>query len=108
METSIKFYYDNETHELVAQRYFINGEEVSAEDFEDVSGDQVEILDEEADIDFECEGNCDQCEFGEEDETISDIIEDYKDMIIATEGCESCIQRILEEFFEEIVNLLEE
>jgi predicted Ser/Thr protein kinase len=102
MQTKFVQYYDDETMDLVGQKYFIGDEEVSFEDYLDVSGDTVEVIED----DCNCDGDCDNCEY--ENETIDEIIDDYVELIQDTYGCENCIKQLLENFFDEIVDVIED
>jgi hypothetical protein len=96
MQTKVVTYYDDETMEVVAQKFFINDEEVSVDDFADVSGDAVEIIDDEEDFDEDEEDVNEDCV-----ECFDEMIDDYVEMIQDTNGCPECIKNIL-------LNLIEE
>lgn len=110
MKTQIVNYYDDETNECIGQKFIIDGEEVTLEDFADFTGDAIEIIGECSET--MCDEDCENCEYYDEDiddeESISEIIDDYVEIIQNTEGCENCIRKALENFFDEICDMFEE
>lgn len=95
-----KAVYDFENSEWI-EIYLIDGKEI---DFEDYCNEQeAETIEDE----FECNGDCENC-CEDDEETIGEMIEDYVEMIQDVSPCPCCIQELLESFYDEIMEKLEE
>ncbi|MDD2496334.1 MAG: hypothetical protein PHE29_14240 [Tissierellia bacterium] len=107
---------------------FFGGEEIYFEDFEVAVDEDLDIpfddLDEEdytEDCDLECDGNCYDCEYGDEDDEDDDDVEfdliederfdDYSkeyrglltkfvNRIYGADGCPFCLAEVLNEFLD--------
>jgi hypothetical protein len=80
-----KSYIDDETEECVLEKFFIDGREVTLEEYEKV----LEI------DEFEEEDT--------EDQSAHELIEDTVQKILNTDGCSYCIKEILYEFYNNVV-----
>jgi len=129
MQLTTKHYYDNETFEHVKSKFYINGEEVDFESYQDfISGlseynkDEIEKVDENPyeyndcekcnEVDNCLENNmccCDECcgKYGD-DERIEEfdygeLLEIFTKRIQDTGGCPECIKEILDEFADNFI-----
>lgn len=99
-----KALWDSENHEWY-EEYFIDGEQVSAEDyFEEMEFETFE--DDEL-----CDGDCDNCEgYCEEDDEEPECdcpectVLKYTEKILDVHGCPCCIERILKEFMGTVID----
>jgi len=98
MKLSINSYFDDQTGEFIAEKYFIDGNEVSEEDYDLMleEFDEVNCLENEIDP---CEGcECRGCCEEEEGFDYEDLLDIFVDKIMNTGGCPGCIKDILDEF----------
>jgi hypothetical protein len=109
---SINTYFDDQDGSFVAENYFINGEQVSEEEYDAVieEFDGIEDFDDEVET-CECEIECcADCEYNETGEcdcpecTVEKYIEIIQDIIKNTGGCGGCIGNALRDFMFDIVD----
>lgn len=98
-------YFDDETLDLVAERFFIDKDEVSAEDYYDLVGGLGNNYCEDVEDDNEeeiCDGECDHCSGCIEVEgiTYEELLDIFVERLQETGGCPHCIKHILNEFAE--------
>lgn len=102
MQTKIIHYYDDQTLEHVAQRFFIDGEEVSFEDYVDFAEGLNDGDCEDTDDCTEDEVNCCECDKCPQP-SIEELLDIYTERL---QGliCPHCIKEVLEDFLTEIIN----
>lgn len=96
---------------------FFGGEEIYFEDFEisvdedlDIPFDDIDEDDYTEDCDLECDGNCYDCEYGDETDDDEDLnpleklIEEYTEILSDECVCTDCIKSILQNFVYELIN----
>lgn len=93
----------------------IDGKDMYFEDFEIEIEEELELpfdflIDDEDDY---CEGDCDDCEFFDEDEdelddNVDALLEMYVDVLDDSCGCPECTKEILLDFIKDFVDILVE
>jgi len=110
MKLSYNIYFDNEDGKFIAEKYFIDGEECSEEEYDEMMDefDEVNDVDEETcECDSEC---CLDCEYNQSDFcdcpkcTIEKYIEIIQNIFETTGDCGGCIGNALKDFMFEIVD----
>ena len=98
MKFSINTYFDDQDGSFVAENYFINGEQVSEEEYDAV----IEEFEGEEDFENEvdtCECENDDCDCLEC--TLDYFVEQIQEI---NGGCPGCIREVLESFLDTIVD----
>lgn len=97
---------------------FFGGEEIYFEDFEisvdedlDIPFDDIDEDDYTEDCDLECDGNCYDCEYGDETDDDDDslnplekLIEEYAEFLVDENLCIDCVKNVLENFVYELIS----
>lgn len=101
---------------------FVAGEEIYFEDFEvavdedlpvyqfEEDDDDIDEDDYTEDCDLECDGNCYDCEYGDEDDEDDDLnpleklIEEYVEFLVDEHLCIDCVKNVLENFVYELIS----
>lgn len=125
MKLTVDTFINNKTGDFIKNVYYLDGEAITEDDYESILDAQIidEGTNDYYDNNEECDCSiCDEkdCEFREEEEdksltfadeesaeTYMDLIDDYTEMILETEGCENCIKERLIDMFEEVLDLFE-
>lgn len=97
-QVEFKYYLDNT--ELTANQYYSLLEDIEEVEFDDEDDDFDTV--EECD-NCVCDYNCDNCKYNDIEDSIEDLIEDYKNRIIETNGCPDCIERLLYELVDDLL-----
>lgn len=109
MELIEKKYMDDTTGEIVASKYFINGREVSIQEYSDV----LEADEDNYETKEDCDGNCENCDLNDKDEeeTIEELVDNFaNDLISELENvfCPHCQKEIIIQKLYELVDEVEE
>jgi hypothetical protein len=119
MELKVKHYVDDESLEIVNVKYFIDGEEVTPEDYTELLIGCIEANENEYEGFEECEecdGECENCEYfeDEDDEEDVDFEDDYDDdvddpefeqicdwaeTILDGDLCENCVYQLVQDIY---------
>jgi len=98
MKLSYNIYFDDEDGKFIAEKFFIDGHQVSEEEYDDMLDEFDEINDED-EVDpceyCECRGCCEEDVQGF---TYEDLLDVFVDKLLDTEGCPGCIRDVLDEF----------
>lgn len=107
MKLTISEYYDDETGMYIATKYFVDGESITEDDYDEL----IDMLDRENEEDYEedeCDGDCDNCEYeyvndqcGCPECTILKYVEQIQEI---TGGCPCCLEMVLREFMFEVID----
>jgi len=111
MKLSNSIYFDDQTGEFIAEKFYIDGNEVCEDDYEamldefdEVNSEEEVMIDENCECDSEC---CMDCEYNTSDEcdcpecTLDKFTELIQEI---TGGCPGCIREILADFMFEIID----
>lgn len=90
MKLTVNTYFNDQDGKFICEKYFIDGEECSEEEYDD-------ILDEFDDENIENEADCCDCY----ECTINRYVEYIQEI---TGGCGGCIREVLESFADEIID----
>jgi len=105
LKFSINTYFDDQDGSFVAENYFINGEQVSEEEYDAVIK-EFDGVDDEVET-CECDECCADCEYNETGEcdcpecTILKYVQAIQEM---TGGCPGCIEEQLRFFMGDIID----
>jgi len=90
MKLTVNTYFNDQDGEFICEKYFIDGEEVSEEEYDDMLDEFDDEFDDEDEVDC-CD--CYEC-------TINRYVEQIQEI---TGGCSGCIREALEDFADEII-----
>jgi len=96
LKLTINSYFDNEDGKFIAEKFFIDGEECSEEEFDDLM-DEFDKVNDEIENEFDPCENC-ECRCCEEGIDYEDLLDIFVGRILDAENCPGCIYNILDEF----------
>jgi hypothetical protein len=107
MELTRKVYVDDSDFKVVGERFFINEDEVSADDYMELLVDCIETDEDDEFEDFEecedCEEDCDECKLAddkdEDDDPEFNMICAWVDAINDNKLCESCVYQVVQDAY---------
>jgi hypothetical protein len=114
MQLQTNHYYDDETMKFVAAKWFVDGEEVSFDEYMDIVGGLEEYNEIDKDIDKDCNDECEEvvcynecesCEIPDEICEEINLIEEVAEMIENGDMCATCLRNNLYELYVEGKNV---